>query len=217
MNPSQRPRKRDQLLSFVQSKTNTLRQEMNRYYENNGSSRSLSSTSLPQVQRSETQEFDAILQDDTPEVVQPQCMLFPTYACRVEPKGSHYRVILAGWAFTKPTSNRLNRWLLAAGRTYGRVTRNSAEDDHFSALLNQFRSQTMRMTDIRLQLPDIIADSILHRQHHLSLNQQEKIRDMAAAVVNTGNTGRFYQEIQLDLAHQTPSILTVEACFADHG
>lgn len=67
------------------------------------------------IKRSETQEIDAIIEDDIPEVVQPQCMLFPTYASQVEDdslKEVEWKVVLGGWAFAKPSSSRLNRWLL---------------------------------------------------------------------------------------------------------
>jgi hypothetical protein len=127
-----RVRRRDQLRSFVQSKAIVIKQEINRYYETpptssprlfqsrSTTSMNTSNPSLPrsnEIQRTETQEIDDILKDPTagPEIVQPQCMLFPTYACQVnqpEQEVVKYRVVLAGWAFAKPGSSRLDRWLL---------------------------------------------------------------------------------------------------------
>lgn len=72
------------------------------------------------VKRSDTQEIDAIIQDSVPEVGQPQCMLFPTYASQVEDdslKEVEWKVVLAGWTFSKPSDGRLNRWLLGKRKT----------------------------------------------------------------------------------------------------
>lgn len=131
-----RVRRRDQLRAFIRSRTLVIKKEINRYYEapvasssqsfqsrsmiSSSSNSSISSSgSLPrsnQLQRTETQEIDDILQNTTAgtEIVQPQCMLFPTYACQVkQPDGQvKYKVVLAGWAFTKPGSGRLDGWVL---------------------------------------------------------------------------------------------------------
>ncbi|KAI8333770.1 hypothetical protein BD560DRAFT_493977 [Blakeslea trispora] len=197
-------RKRDQLLSFVQSKSSVLKQEFNRYYTSSSSVPNLASGSISTrstsslneegscraVQRTDTQEIDDILQDNTPETSQPQCILFPTYAAPCQDAG--YKVTLSGWAFTKPSSSRLDRWLLAAGRSYGGLERNSVEDHHFSNLLNHFRSQSIRMTEIALALPSLIKEHV-------------------AAQINTGPTGRFQQEIYLDPHVKGPC--RVEASF----
>ncbi|KAI8636613.1 hypothetical protein BD408DRAFT_425891 [Parasitella parasitica] len=197
-----RVRRRDQLKSFVSSKSQALKQ----YYATQ-SSPSLSSSVIERnvvdndLKRSDTQEIDDILKDSTPEIVQPQCMLFPTYACPFYENNQEikYKIVLAGWAFAKPSSSRLDRWLLAAGRTYGGLTRDSVEDNHFATLLNQFRCQTMRMVDIQLTLPGIIAQKIIEdNKDHISIESQEKIRDYAASV-NTGPSGRFQKEVFLSL------------------
>lgn len=246
---SPRVRRRDRLRSFAQSTTLVIKQEINKYYVSPSPSLSLRTMSFssttssssgsvhnnmsrsiseghPQsteVKRSETQEIDDILEDSIPELVQPQCMLFPTYASQVESEENNriqWKIVLAGWAFAKPNSGRLDRWLLAAGRTYGGLSRNSVEDNHFSTLVNQFRCQTMKMTDIQLTLPGIIAKKIIDdHENHLELGQQEKIRDYAASV-NTGPSGRFEQVIYLDTESivelkKKSKYLTVEASFTE--
>lgn len=58
---------------------------------------------------------------------------------------------------------------IAAGRTYGGLSANSAEDVHFARLLNQFRCQTMRSVDLLLSVVDVIpVDRALVYQHHSS-------------------------------------------------
>lgn len=80
----------------------------------------------------------------------------------------------------------------------------------------------MRMTDVKLTLPGIIAKKIIDdNEDILKLDQQEKIRDFAASV-NTGSTGRFEKEIFLDTASikklkEQSRYLTVEASFAEDG
>lgn len=80
----------------------------------------------------------------------------------------------------------------------------------------------MRMTDIQLTLPGIIAKKIIDdNENLLELNQQEKIRDYAASV-NTGPSGRFEEEIYLDTASvkrlkEQARYLTVEASFIEDG
>jgi hypothetical protein len=113
--PTERVRKRDQLRSFLQLKTSSIRQEFSNYYNQTpplAPSRSMSFQSNNSLERSETQEMDAIMQ--MPEVVQPQCIVFPTYACQVlyEEK-LMYKIMLAGWAFAKPASTRLDKLLLS--------------------------------------------------------------------------------------------------------
>ncbi|CEP16177.1 hypothetical protein [Parasitella parasitica] len=217
-----RVRRRDQLISFVSSKSQALKQ----YYATQSShfaspsitERNISDTGF---KRSDTQEIDDILTASTPEVVQPQCMLFPTYACPIYEKDQEirYKIVLAGWAFAKPNSSRLDRWLLAAGRTYGGLARDSVEDNHFATLLNQFRCQTMRMVDIQLTLPGIVAQKIIDdNEDHISVESQEKIRDYAASV-NTGPSGRFQKEVYLNLdeimaLEEKQNHLTVQASFA---
>ncbi|CAO3661738.1 unnamed protein product [Rhizopus stolonifer] len=134
------------------------------------------SRSVDGVQRTDTQEIHHILNNTSDDVIQTQCILFPTYACQNNDK---WRVQLAGWTFAKPTSGRLDRFLLAAGRTYGGFTKDSQEDHHFSSLLNQFRCQTLRMIDVTLHLPLI----------------KEKLQDI---FINSGETGRFEKEVFLE-------------------
>lgn len=112
-----RVRRRDQFKSFVTSKSQAIKQ----YYTTPSASSSTTTLATSRdmavendLKRSDTQEIDDILKDPTPEIIQPQCMLFPTYACQVneEDQETKYKIILAGWAFAKPGSSRLDRWLL---------------------------------------------------------------------------------------------------------
>lgn len=112
-----RVRRRDQFKSFVSSKSQALKQ----YYSTPSASSSTTTFATSRgmtvdndLKRTDTQEIDDILKDPTPEIIQPQCMLFPTYACQVneEDQETKYKIVLAGWAFAKPGSSRLDRWLL---------------------------------------------------------------------------------------------------------
>ncbi|KAG2230457.1 hypothetical protein INT48_008792 [Thamnidium elegans] len=228
-----RVRRRDRLRSLAQTTTFVIKKEINKYYEGSPPPlpprrpRSVMSTTSnepisTEIKRTDTEEIDDIIKNSVPDLVQPQCMLFPTYACQVDDDEQevHWKIHLAGWAFANPGSSRLDRWLLAAGRTYGGLSRDTVEDNHFTTLLNQFRCETMRMTDIQLTLPGIIAKKIIDdNEERLEINQQEKIRDFAASV-NTGPNGRFEEEIYLDTASvkklkEQSKYLTVEASFTE--
>lgn len=102
-----RIRKRDQLRSFLSSRT----KELYNYYNTPSPSRSIST---PSLERTDTQEMDDIIQ--IPEIVQPQCIVFPTYGCHCA--GDKYKIILAGWAFAKPASTRLDRFLQSNAHDY---------------------------------------------------------------------------------------------------
>lgn len=117
-----RVRRRDRLRSFAQSTTLVIKKEINKYYDSPSSpqkARSIMSTSSNEpknneMQRTETEDLDELLKDSVPEAVQPQCMLFPTYACKVDDENQEiqWKIHLAGWAFAKPGSSRLDRWIL---------------------------------------------------------------------------------------------------------
>jgi hypothetical protein len=80
----------------------------------------------------------------------------------------------------------------------------------------------MRMVDIQLTLPGIIAQKIIDdNEDHISIERQEKIRDYAASV-NTGPSGRFQKEVLLDLDEvlalkKKQDHLTVQASFTENG
>lgn len=80
----------------------------------------------------------------------------------------------------------------------------------------------MRMVDIQLTLPGIIAQKIIDdNADKISIEQQEKIRDFAASV-NTGPSGRFEKEVFLELDEvlalkKKQDHLTVQASFTDNG
>jgi len=80
----------------------------------------------------------------------------------------------------------------------------------------------MRMVDIQLTLPGIIAQKIINdNTDKIPIEQQEKIRDFAASV-NTGPSGRFQKEVFLDLDEvlalkKKQDHLTVQASFTDNG
>lgn len=115
-------RRRDRLRSLAQSTTLVIKKEINKYYDAPSSpqkARSIMSTTSNEpisndMKRSDTDELDELLKDSLPEVVQPQCMLFPTYACQVDDDQQEiqWKIHLAGWAFAKPGSGRLDRWIL---------------------------------------------------------------------------------------------------------
>lgn len=90
---------------------------------------------------------------------------------------------------------------IAAGRKYGGLAKDSQEDLHFSSLLNQFRCQIMRMTDVKLNLPLL----------------KENFKEM---FINSGETGRFEKEIFLK-RHWIEIIkekhLNIEARFQNNG
>ncbi|PHZ07572.1 uncharacterized protein RHIMIDRAFT_242547 [Rhizopus microsporus ATCC 52813] len=171
MNPSANPpmRKRDRLRSFATATTQVIKQEINKYYQPN----LVPSRSVGSVPRTDTQDIDDILNTTSVDTVQAQCLIFPTYAYQDD---HGWKIHLCGWTFAKPSSGRLDRFLLAAGRTYGGFAKDSQEDFHFSSLLNQFRCQTMRMLDLKLNVPLL----------------KEKLKDI---LINSGSTGRFEQEV----------------------
>lgn len=111
-----RVRRRDRLRSFAQATTLSIKKEINKYYEPVTPPRARSILSINSndpisngMKRTETDELEDML-EDAPEVIQPQCLVFPTYACQVS--DNHWKIHLAGWAFAKPGSSRLDRWLL---------------------------------------------------------------------------------------------------------
>ena len=120
--------RRDRLRSLAKSTTGVIKQEINKYYEQRSSPSStptkarsiMSNYDEPNdLKRTDTQEIDEILKESAPEIVQPQCMLFPTYACQVQHDNDEqvqWKVVLAGWAFARPGSSRLDRWLLGKRR-----------------------------------------------------------------------------------------------------
>lgn len=79
------------------------------------------------LKRSDTQEIDNILTEDNTiatTTAQPECLMFPTYACEVDVHGAtdskgdelEWKVNLAGWVYAKPTSTRLERALLGESK-----------------------------------------------------------------------------------------------------
>ncbi|CAO3588044.1 unnamed protein product [Absidia cylindrospora] len=127
-----------------------------------------------------------------------QCIIFPTYAVKVnddhqQPK---WKVKLCGWTFTLPVSSRMDRLMLAAGRSYGGVAVNSAEYTHFTNLFNQFRCQTMRGIEM------VVNWTGSH------LNE----------MINSGPNGRFEHVLFLDPAEYAGRIqqkcLELEARFS---
>ncbi|KAG1467116.1 hypothetical protein G6F46_000175 [Rhizopus delemar] len=166
-------RKRDRLRSFATATSFAIKQEINKYYQPQMfPSRSMDTN----VQRTDTLEIENILKNTSADTIQPECIIFPTYACQHDP--DEWRIQVTGWTFAKPASGRLDRFLLAAGRKYGGLAKDSQEDLHFSSLLNQFRCQIMRMTDVKLNLPLL----------------KENFKEM---FINSGETGRFEKEIFL--------------------
>lgn len=120
-----RARRRDRLLSLAQNTTFVIKKEINKYYEASPPPlpprrpRSVMSTTSnepisAEIKRTDTDEIDDIIKNSVPDLVQPQCMLFPTYACQVDDDEQeiHWKIHLAGWAFANPGSSRLDRWLL---------------------------------------------------------------------------------------------------------
>lgn len=130
-----RPRRRDRLLSLAESTSLAIKKEINKYYESSPlppplppRTRSMKSTTSnepmhTEIKRTDTEELDEIIKDSVPEIIQPQCMLFPTYACQVdggddeeEEKEVKWKIHLAGWAFANPGSSRLDRWILGKSK-----------------------------------------------------------------------------------------------------
>ncbi|KAI9270557.1 hypothetical protein BDA99DRAFT_323567 [Phascolomyces articulosus] len=175
--------RRERLRSFARATSQVIRQEINKYYyppesmENAVTNTTMTSgmlnnriiqpsttTSLtrpvpPPRQRTQSMN-DLAMSNNTQDTVQPHCMLFPTYAYKVLENDNQqqfkWKIRLAGWTFAKPGSSRIERWILAAGRTYGGLSANSAEDIHFARLLNQFRAQTIRGVDVQLYIDGVI-------------------------------------------------------------
>lgn len=111
MNPSANPpmRKRDRLRSFATATTHVIKQEINKYYQPN----LVPSRSVGSVSRTDTQDIDDILSTTSVDTVQAQCLIFPTYACQDD---HGWKIHLCGWTFAKPSSGRLDRFLLGKKR-----------------------------------------------------------------------------------------------------
>jgi hypothetical protein len=109
--PPTRMRRRDRLRSFAHSTSSALRQEINRYYS---PPRPRSIASSEESNPEEIKRIDEFLEGSVPEIVQPQCMLFPTYAKQVNEQDgeTQWKMTLGGWTFAKPGAGRLDRWLL---------------------------------------------------------------------------------------------------------
>lgn len=118
-----RVRRRDRLRSLAQATTLNIKKEINKYYDTPPaipprprSHMSTTSNELTtnEIKRTDTDELGDILQDSLPEIVHPQCMVFPTYTCQVneDREEIQWKIHLAGWAFAKPGSSRLDRWIL---------------------------------------------------------------------------------------------------------
>lgn len=74
----------------------------------------------------------------------------------------------------------------------------------------------MRMTDIKLTLPGIIARKIMDSDL-LSEQQKHKLLDYTD-LVNTGDTGRFQKDLILDKEDlQVAKYFNVEATFMNSG
>jgi hypothetical protein len=78
----------------------------------------------------------------------------------------------------------------------------------------------MKMIDIQLKLPGVIAERIIE-DHEISPENQQKMRDFGA-LVNSGASGRFEKEILLDTKaceelKEHSKYLTVEALFDQNG
>jgi hypothetical protein len=106
-------RKRDMVLSFVQSKLTKYEipasaSQLTRNISVHSVSRTLSRT----LSRSNTMRQTGTEEND--DLPGDQCMLFPTYACQLDGPGEQvkYKVVLGGWTFTKPSSSKLHEMLL---------------------------------------------------------------------------------------------------------
>ncbi|KAI8145502.1 hypothetical protein BJV82DRAFT_39730 [Fennellomyces sp. T-0311] len=236
--------RRERLRSFARATSQVIKQEINKYYyaddtqSSDPASRGIQSSATetmnrPGIPRQRTQSMNDLTQSSPVEAVQPYCMLFPTYACQVKDEHQElkWKIRLAGWTYAKPGSSRIERWILAAGRTYGGLSANSAEDVHFARLLNQFRCQTMRGIDVHLYVAGLIpaelalassrsTDDDDDKKHHpLGIHH---LRDLAhdaikTTLVNSGPTGRFENLLMLDpsqtLQHIGRKMLRLKASF----
>ena len=78
---------------------------------------------------------------------------------------------------------------IAAGRTYGGLSANSAEDVHFARLLNQFRCQTMRSVDLLLSVVDVIpVERALVYQHQSSSSSSSSSTSSTCSLPDTATT-----------------------------
>lgn len=118
--------RRERLRSFARSTTQVLRQEINKYYARSDdddtatptSSRSASPSILDPfgiprqrtISSTSTMSFTEGQQDN----LNPQCLLFPTYATRAldEHGAPVWKIRLAGWTFANTESGRLRKWAL---------------------------------------------------------------------------------------------------------
>ncbi|CAO3592535.1 unnamed protein product [Absidia cylindrospora] len=171
-----RIRKRDRLMSLASATTIVIKQELSKYYEP-------PSPSTQSLRAIPTTDSSSSISSSSSSLVDPindniQCIIFPSYAAMVndEEQQQKWKVKLSGWTFALPGSSRLDCWMIAAGRTYGGVSSESAEYAHFTNLFNQFRCQTMRGIELMIGWAE----------HHL------------IETINSGPSGRFEHCIFLD-------------------
>ncbi|KAG0172567.1 hypothetical protein DFQ28_010319 [Apophysomyces sp. BC1034] len=208
-------KRRDRLREIGARYTTYVLNEFHKFYSNPPTPRPADRSLTTPAKRTDTQTIDDILENSVPDSVKPQCMLFPTYASHTHVDGEiKWKVDVAGWTFAIPGSSRLERFLLAAGRTYGGLMANSAEDTHFTALLNQFRCQTMKEIDVQIRLGARILEKI---QKHDDLEHKQKHDDIISTLVNSGPSGRFEQTLLLNPAecqeYIKGRVLRLEALF----
>ncbi|KAI8332820.1 hypothetical protein BC941DRAFT_122612 [Chlamydoabsidia padenii] len=196
-----RMRRRDRLRSLASTTSSAIKQELSKYRE---PPLALLQTSQSSNTTSTNNSYDSIYRPSSlNETINDkiQCIIFPTYATLItdDQKQPKWKVKLTGWTFTLPGSSRVDRWMLAAGRTYGGVSANSAEYTHFTNLFNHFRSQTMRGIEMVLSWTET----------HII----EKI--------NSGPSGRFEHTLYLDYNEYADRIqqkfLELEARFVGSG
>ncbi|SAM05086.1 hypothetical protein [Absidia glauca] len=174
--PVPRIRRRDRIKSLATSTAIVIKQEVSKYYEAPSPSRQ-SSRSISTTGSNGSLMIDPI-NDNL------QCIIFPTYAVLVtdDEQRQKWKVRLSGWTFALPGSSRVDRWMLAAGRTYGGLASNSVEYAHFTNLFNQFRCQTMRGIEMMVgrtgsHLSDILNSGPNGRFEHLIFLDPEECAD----------------------------------------
>ncbi|KAI9024936.1 hypothetical protein CLU79DRAFT_745518 [Phycomyces nitens] len=170
------------------------------------------------LHRTDTDDINSVMESPN-DAVTPHCMLYPTYAVKVDAiEGSRWRTDIGGWVYAMPGPGRMERLWLRLGRAYGGLMVDSDEDSHFVNLLNQFRCQTLRNINVNIRLGKAIEKmgKIVH-EHEQKKVAEAEAKNGISMKLNSGPSGRFKDTWNLNPSDCESSIekklLQLEAIF----
>ncbi|OAD80489.1 hypothetical protein PHYBLDRAFT_178624, partial [Phycomyces blakesleeanus NRRL 1555(-)] len=215
-----RVRRRDILRSLASRSTTRVMSELSKlYYPPDHDQESNITPRSQELHRTDTDDINNVI-NSPQDTITPHCMLYPTYATQIETEeGTRWKMDIGGWVYAMPSPGRMERLLLAVGRTYGGLMVNSAEDNHFVSLLNQFRCQTIRNIDVNIRLGKAIESmgKLVHEHEQRKAEEGEAEEAGTSMMLSSGPSGRFQDTWMLNPVDCENSIekklLQLEAIF----